>query len=186
MLYTSGTPGTFLCAWFILCYTHVRGYAVLPAVDITSRNSCQRALTHMPQNLPGATSRDFTRNREYHKIFRRYAPEPYKWCEKAPNFRRYAPKTHHQLFPHRYSTRPRSSHERHVTKRFYCSSDLYSKTSQQLHSCRSPPGGCPRPRLTCLPARPGARRAPAFALTAFAAAGLALAWLACHGLPLAS
>ena len=177
MLYTSGTPGTFLCAWFILCYTHVRGYAVLPAVDITSRNSCQRALTHMPQNLPGAIRAGIShhRNREYHKIFRRYAPEPYKWCEKAPNFRRYAPKTHHQLFPHRYSTRPRSSHERVilVIKRFYCSSDLYVRLHSNFTAVAAPQGAAHGPdSLACPPAL-----APAELLPSHSLPSQPLAWL---------
>ena len=41
----------------------------------------------MPPNFPaGTTRRDFTRNRvKKPKIYRRYAPEPYKWCKKAQN-----------------------------------------------------------------------------------------------------
>ena len=64
------------------------------------------------------------------------------------------------------------------TKRFYCSSDLYSKSSHITAASQlsQPPRGLPTAQ-THLPTRPGARRAPAFALTAFAAAGLALAWL---------
>jgi hypothetical protein len=40
---------------------------------------------HMPPNFPaGATRRDFTRNRvKKPKIYRRYAPEPCKWCKTA-------------------------------------------------------------------------------------------------------
>jgi hypothetical protein len=42
---------------------------------------------HMPPNFPaGTTRRDFTRNRvKKPKIYRRYAPEPCKWCKKAQN-----------------------------------------------------------------------------------------------------
>ena len=128
----------------------------------------------MPQNFPGATSRDFTRNREYHKIFRRYAPEPYKWCGKAPNFRRYAPKTHHQLFPHRYSTRPRSSHERHVTKRFYCRAQTYTvKLHSNFTAVAAPQGAAHGPdSLACPPAL-----APAELLPSHSLPSQPLAWL---------
>ena len=50
----------------------------------------------MPPNFPaGTTRRDFTRNRvKKPKIYRRYAPEPCKWCKKAQNCPRagYAPR----------------------------------------------------------------------------------------------
>ena len=66
----------------------------------------------MPQNFAGATRRDFTGNNE---------PEPYKWCEKTPNCPALRAGRPTNSFS-RTATRPRSSDERHFTKRFYSSS----------------------------------------------------------------
>ena len=55
----------------------------------------------MPQNIPGATRRDFTRNRvkgpKFSGATRR---NPTNRARRPKIFRRYAPETHHQISPH--------------------------------------------------------------------------------------